>query len=186
MADAAPTGLGAVIARQRLTERLKADGIEWSKPGVQLSLIPSDAEEEVADGETAEVMRGPGRPKGAGNKRAEDWSKYILARYPSPLVALAETYCRDVGQLAIELGCTLLEAAKMQMAAAKELAPYVHQRLPQAVELTGSDGVPLMALFVSPDIARLKDMAGGGRVLTGLAMDPEDEEAGEEESEADQ
>jgi hypothetical protein len=65
---------------------------------------------------------------------------YILSRYTSPLIALAETYARPVQDLAKELGCDKLEAFKLQLVAAKELAPYLHQKLPIAID-TGEKGL---------------------------------------------
>ncbi len=48
---------------------------------------------------------------------------------------LAETYSRSVDELAAALGCDKLEAFKAQQAAAMALAPYLHQRQAQAIEL---------------------------------------------------
>ena len=76
-----------------------------------------------------------GRPAGARNRRTQEWVDFILGQYRSPLVVLAETYSRPVAELAAELGCDKLEAFKAQQAAAVALAPYLHQRQAQMVEL---------------------------------------------------
>jgi hypothetical protein len=107
----------------------------------QLSLIPlrkvEDGAEAVSRGSLA---RGVGRPPGSKNRRTQEMADYILSRYTSPLIALAETYARPVQDLAKELGCDKLEAFKLQLVAAKELAPYLHQKLPIAID-TGEKGL---------------------------------------------
>lgn len=111
-----------------------------------------------------------GRPKGARNRSTEEWRKFILGRYRSPAVFLAEMYSRTPAQLAAELGLFKFhegklvtapiidaegrvkrdedghelrqpvlatgDAAAMQQAAAIALLPYVHQKLPQAIEIS--------------------------------------------------
>lgn len=77
----------------------------------------------------------PGRPAGSRNKRTEEWVAYLLGRYRSPLVMLAETYSRTTASLAAELQCKKSEAFDIQVKAATALAPYLHQKLPQAVEV---------------------------------------------------
>jgi hypothetical protein len=111
-----------------------------------------------------------GRPKGAKNRSTEQWRTFILSKYRSPAIFLAEMYSRTPAQLAAELGLYKFhegklvtapvldaqgrvaldergfelrqpvlatgDAAAMQLAAAQALLPYVHQKLPQAIELT--------------------------------------------------
>jgi hypothetical protein len=70
-----------------------------------------------------------GRPKGALNKTTHRWAAYILSRYPSPLVAMADLYARPLGELAAELGCDRLDAARLQLRAAPEaIAAQADQR----------------------------------------------------------
>jgi len=121
--------------------------------GGQLELIDRAADELALQGVSplARPKRGRGRPPGSRNKRTEEWVEYLSARYPSPLIALAETYSRPVDELAAELNCTKLEAFKIQIIAAKELAPFWHQKQPIAVAVEGG----LLNLFIeaSPEIA---------------------------------
>lgn len=96
-----------------------------------------------------------GRPPGARNKSTEQWRQYLLSRYRSPLVGLMELYSRTPAELARELGLYAYhegelmldpatgrpvlatgEAFKAQLAAMIAALPYLHQRLPQAVEVT--------------------------------------------------
>ena len=106
------------------------------KTAEQLSLLPTPAAVELAGEDDAAAARsGRGRPHGSLNRRTKEWTDFILSRYTSPLLFLAETYTRPVQLLAAELGCSIEDAFKIQMVAAKELGPYVHQRQAVAVQL---------------------------------------------------
>ena len=95
-----------------------------------------------------------GRPAGSRNRRTQEWVDFILAQYRSPLIVLAETYSRPVEDLARELGCNKLEAFERQQAAAVALAPYLHQRQPQAIEVASqSRGLLLIGELASDGTA---------------------------------
>lgn len=134
------------------SDDVKKDGfyddapLGWS--GQQLSLIPSSAlrgdetGDDLADKAAnaarlreLATVRGRGRPPGSGNKTSSEMAKYLNARYASPLIGMAEIAARSVDELAKELNCTKLDAFKMQFQALKELAPYMHQKLPTAIDL---------------------------------------------------
>ena len=137
-------------------------------PAAQLPLLPAEVEpEEDAEGDMSDVLttgagpldqalaefgagrgtprRSAGRPKGARNRSTEEWRKLLLSTHRSPLLVLADIYSMPVEELAARLHCDRIEAIKIQMAAARDVAPYLHQRLPQAVEITG-DALPMMVL----------------------------------------
>ena len=106
--------------------------------------VPADPDgvgELVVDG-----PRGPGRPPGAKNKSTDEWSRYILSRYRSPLIALAEIASATPAKLADELSRTLtkdkrvseLQALEMIVKAAEKLAPYLHQKQPIALDGGGA------------------------------------------------
>jgi hypothetical protein len=86
------------------------------------------------------TSRGAGRPPGSRNKTTAQWREYLNARGTSPLVALQEAFNMGVDDLAKLLSCTKLEAYKLQLQCAKELAPYLHQKMPLAIE-TGDQGL---------------------------------------------
>ncbi|MBJ7535296.1 hypothetical protein JDN40_14385 [Rhodomicrobium vannielii ATCC 17100] len=96
--------------------------------------------DDLADmpGPLADVQpkKGAGRPKGAINRSTKDWREAMLAKYRSPLVVLAEIYSRPTSELARALDCAPLEALKVQKGAAEALAPYLHSRMPQDVNVT--------------------------------------------------
>lgn len=131
-------------------------------PAVQVELLPLDPLDRVA---AIRAPRGPGRPAGAVNKRTEGWAKFLLSRYQSPLIGLAETYSRPVADLAMELGCTKLEAFKLQMQAKAELAPYLHGKMPVEISLLGE--LPTLAM-VDPRLWAEMNPAEG-RAETGFA-----------------
>ncbi len=121
---------GAVAALEGLAGEI---GAPPTADGEQLSLLPGEAVE----------GRKPGRPAGSQNASTKEWQKYLLGRYGSPLEKLAIIVAMPLQQAAEELGCKLVEAHDRQVEAAKALAPYIHQRLPQAVELSADGDVVL-------------------------------------------
>jgi hypothetical protein len=125
----------------------------------QLPLIAT-----VEHDEPEREQKGVGRPAGSRNKRTQEWTEYLLSRFRSPLLVLAETYSRPVADLAAELGVTRAEAFALQLAAAKELAPYLHQRQPLAVNLDGK-GVMALTLWATPALE------GAAEVGEGLVID---------------
>lgn len=104
------------------------------------------------DGEQARklgaVPRGKGvagRPLGAKNKSTEAWREYLLSRYVSPLIGMAEIAGRPPGDLARELGCPVVEAFKLQIVCLRELAPYLHSKMPIALD-AGPNGLIQLAI----------------------------------------
>lgn len=99
-----------------------------------------------------------GRPPGARNRSTEEWARFLLSRYQSPLVVLAELYSRPTGELVDELQAMAdkhgrevwhahgggkqekvlispLDVLRLQRDAAVALAPYVHKQQPKALEV---------------------------------------------------
>lgn len=154
-------GLGVAVAAAHDPEALPPNVVR----GEQMALLPLRNTKAGTDAaaDDGQPKRGPGRPPGAKNKSTEEWTRYILSRYPSPLLALAEVYSRSLTDLATELlgyagaasGAKLtyaqvVELLKLQLGAAKELAPYMHQKQPMALQ-GGENG--LINLFIGQDYA---------------------------------
>ncbi len=129
----------------------------------------------TGDGKT--VPGAPGRPKGARNRSTRDLVKLIEATGRHPILAMAEIVATPIDVIARTLGCTKLEAAEYHRKVVSDLAPYVAQKLPTAVQVQGADAGML--------VINLGGLAGGGdgghRALGGQlvdlsAADPDSEE----------
>ena len=136
----------------------------------QLPLWPAARLDERAKGEDRKP-RGRGRPPGALNKSTSDWVDYIRARYRSPLEMLAEVFSRPVAELADELCCKREDAFKLQVIAAKELAPYLHSKMPQAVLLERRSTVYL-SIDMGDGEQRIPINADEGLVIEGQLLEP--------------
>lgn len=139
-------------------------------PAHQEALFPADQLDQLpASGfDRQQQLRkrdGAGRPAGAINKSTAEWRDHILGRYRSPLLFLAETYSRSVHDLAKELGCTPKEAYDRQLVAARELAPYLHGKMPIEVDLGGT--MPILQL-VDPRFWQPPAQPGSGEDLPDL------------------
>jgi hypothetical protein len=89
------------------------------------------------------ARRGPGRPPGARNKRTERTIAWLLARHRDPRQVLLEVAQANVADLAALLGCSLQEAMVEKRLCAVGVLPYVAQKQPLAVDVTGRQVVYL-------------------------------------------
>jgi hypothetical protein len=154
--------------RPALAEALELGPDPPSNPR-QMELIialPTDAPEEVqppdllglpqtAAAREKTAIRsnaGKGRPRGIHNHKTERWINYLLKRYPSPLEGAVQLANAPIAELAQELRCSPLDAAKLKVQAMAASIPYLHQRL-ASVELkpAGSPGGVPVSLPYSDD-----------------------------------
>ena len=105
----------------------------------QLALWPTAPVDLDDEPEALAVRNGAGRPQGSRNRATVEAAEWILSRFRSPLAFLAEVYTRPAKLLAKELGCDVLEAFRLQQAAALGLAPYIHRKQPTALEIEGGE-----------------------------------------------
>lgn len=124
----------------------------------QTSLLPELPLDSGFDRQGSAGPRGRGRPPGAKNKNTEEWRKFLLATGRSPLEVLQQTFSCSIEQLARALGRDApvtfeqaLELYKLQIQAAKELAPYVHQKMPLAID--NGNGGGLIQLVINQGLA---------------------------------
>lgn len=96
-------------------------------------------------GET--VKGGPGRPKGSRNRSTRDLVKLIEATGKNPIIGLAEVVAMPIDAIAATLGCKKIEAAEFWRKCANDLAPYVAQKLPIAIDLPGANA-GVLAVFM--------------------------------------
>lgn len=120
-----------------------------------------------------------GRPLGARNRSTEEWCRFLLSQYRSPLTALAELYSRPIEDLVAHLQAIAdkdpivrvdgeglvarmavrinpLDVLRLQRDAAVALAPYLHKQQPKAIEI---DNRP-RGIVVLGDVLDV-DMDGG-------------------------
>lgn len=123
--------------------------------------------------------RGPGRPQGSRNKRSQDVAKWYLNKFPDPLLILGEITAMPLDVLYENMvlaqggehktkRLTGKDAVAMRINAAIAALPFIHQKLPMAVELS-TDGAMIL------NIPGLTDMAGVAERLGSSAMDDLDD-----------
>ena len=138
----------------------------------QLPLLPLPFDSKDAARQSEKTGK-PGRPAGSLNRRTEDFANYILTNFTSPLIGMAQTYSRPVEELAKDLGCDLLEAHKLQLDCMKALAPYVHQKMPVAVQGVG-DAMPMLVV-VAPEVGAQLGVLDGDVIPVPTPLDEDQE-----------
>ena len=97
----------------------------------------------------ASAGRRPGRPKGSKNRRTEAVTAWLLTQHRHPLAVMMEAYSMSPKAFAQAIGIaapdsdTLLDIVKLQLRMAEAVAPYVAQKLPQAVQVEGGAALTL-------------------------------------------
>ena len=164
MGDESKSALAALVAEMGTSEA-HTRGLAEKSAGDDL-FAAIDAEVEAFAGQAiAPPKRGAGRPPGSPNRSTLQLQGYLRARgYRDPAEFLAATASMDARALAAALAGhgkpdlvtfdQAIEALKLQRAAAAELMPYFHQRMPQAVHHTGDNGRPLIMIVDAATAAR--------------------------------
>lgn len=126
--------------------------------------------------------QGTGRPKGAQNAGTKEFRDYLLRHGVSPLEAMMRWALHTPITLAAELGCSPLEAFDRLKALWAELAPYLHQRMPLAVQVDQRTAGVLVLGQLTPDHARaLGDQLGvAGLRLVGGQIEQNQEVSGDD------
>lgn len=129
-----------------------------------------------------EYRAGPGRPRGALNRKSRDLAKYLAARgYSDPAEALAVVYSLEgagdpverlaakVKRLASELGIKREAALSAVMQAARDAMPYHHAKRPVAVQVDS----PIPLVMVDERTGRALDQgeAEANETLMGQILD---------------
>lgn len=125
-----------------------ADVPPGSETAEQMVFFPALPLGDAGSGQVSGGVRGKGRPAGAKNKNTEAWRDFLLKTGRSPLEVLQQTFSMSLADLGKALGKKngeltfdqCVELYKLQITAAKELAPYLHSKMPTEID-TGSSGL---------------------------------------------
>jgi hypothetical protein len=161
----------AAEIRQAEAEGEQLDLIEAERLDAQLPIAPSDA-----------ARKGPGRPKGAKNKRTEALAAYYMRRHGDPLEALLVMGMGSIEHTAREMhgavqalkadgvkiahdakgremsGIDINELVKLKMRCLEAALPYLHARR-APIDGDGEAVVPVLNIGVGVHTAG--DRAGG-------------------------
>lgn len=134
---------------------------------------------------------GRGRPKGARNRRTDEMVRYLNTFGSGPLVGLARVVnaiqfgadgLPDFAELASALGMKRKEAAQFWQTCAVQLAPYMHQKLPMAIDVTGDSAGSLVVVNFGAQQGEpesdLNELLGGhlGEIIDGEIVDGDSKE----------
>lgn len=107
--------------------------------------------------------KGPGRRPGSRNRRTDAVAGWLLSQGRHPVLVMMEAYGMEPAALAAKIGLhptadgtdaqgrpckvwsndVLLDVYRLQLRMAESVAPYVAQRLPQAVQVDARAGVTI-------------------------------------------
>lgn len=135
--------------REALALDQAADALNQERAAAAENADPDAAQLGLFSGESVfgkvrrpggEIVRsGPGRPRGAINRTTRDLVKLIESTGRHPLLAMAEIVATPIDVIAATLGCKRIEAAEYHRKVMSDLAPYVAQKLPTAVQVQGAN-----------------------------------------------
>lgn len=109
--------------------------------------------DQQGDGETGDQARGPGRPKGALNRKTKDLYRYLAQTvdgFTDPAVVLARAASAKVTDIAKDLKCSNQDAMALKLSAADKLMPYLHGKAP-AQEVGEDERIPMLIVDTGID-----------------------------------
>ncbi|MBE2191878.1 MAG: hypothetical protein IAE63_06835 [Alphaproteobacteria bacterium] len=140
--------------------------------GEQAALFPVKMQDDDAPDRSS--VKKAGRPAGSKNRSTEQWRDFLFARYRSPLIGLAEIASLSVLELAKMLRFEvegefgrkakpeeLLELTKVQIACRDKLAPYLHSKMPLAIQNDGGALINLNIGTMGAAVQQAVEEAGG-------------------------
>lgn len=140
-----------------------------SVPGMgsaqQLDMLSEGGEAEKPAEKDVPASKGVGRPAGSVNKSTKEWQQFLLSQYTSPLVGLANIASMSLHDVAKMLGVKhpehmafdkALDILKVQVGCMNALAPYVHQKMPTAID-AGENGLIQLVINTGVDGPKVED-----------------------------
>jgi len=156
--DRAKEGLKTAIAQVHNPADLPPD----SENAEQLVFFPEMPLPVDSSGRLGGGARGRGRPAGAKNKNTEAWREFLLQTGRSPLEVLQQTFSMSLQKLGVALGKKgdltfdqAVELYKLQLMAAKELAPYIHSKMPTEIIDNGDRGLIQLVINQGQAVAQV-------------------------------
>lgn len=159
--------------------------------------LPAEPEQLTLAGVGEAEKRGRGRPEGRLSRRTDETVRLLRSYGSGPLIGAAKIVnsirffgpeagdragLPDFRPLALALGMKVAEAAQYWRQISFDLAPYMEQKLPIALDVTGESAgslvvVNLGAVQGDPE-TDLGDLLGGhlGEVIDGEVTPPDSEE----------
>lgn len=139
-------------ARTAVVEAMNAAGPLTVDQPEQLGLLPLLGGDQLAAMPTDPAARRKavqaakrGRAQGSQNALTTKVREVVLKKHGvHPLEALFQAFSRPTEDLAAQLGCSILEAYKIQLLAAREALPYVQSKMPVAIDVQGD--LPMLVL----------------------------------------
>jgi hypothetical protein len=97
---------------------------------------------------------GPGRPRGSLNRRTRDLAEWATAMGGNPVLRMIEIVATPIDVIARTLQCKLIDAAEYHRKVMSDLAPYLEQKLPTAIQVQGANAGMLVINAGGPVDAR--------------------------------
>lgn len=104
--------------------------------------FPATVEAGLLEARRAQAVRRGGRPAGARNKRLDEIARQVRERFGDVLLRQAAVATMPLADL-VALGLKPLEALQEQRLSAATILPYIEQRRPLALDVTGRQVVHL-------------------------------------------
>lgn len=127
---------------------------------VEIAGVPGDSDQRADGllplGFSPLATKGPGRPKGAKNRRTDLVAEYLVDRFGDPLTATMSIAGRPLVELVrelrmvasdcgLKLGATVMDIARWQEQCRVDVRPYIHaKRAPETAK--GDPVVPIIGI----------------------------------------
>ncbi len=162
----------------KIIENEADQGLDWR--------ADADASLDRTDPEKA-ATRPRGRPKGAINRKTADFRDWYAGQgFKDPLVAQAQFMSADplalqawfaehektskaIGKLIGKAVPALIDIVKEQLACARDLAPYLHGKMP-AVTDPGDERLPMLVLNLGTNQLEQGQQIAGARLSIGAPL----------------